>query len=285
MNSFGSVAQRAHVGIIPAVIAVIVWSTLALSVTFCQNVSPMFLTGAALFVGGLIGLPWFRLWVMPKQLLVLGTLSMLAYHVIYFYALQLADPIGVSLLHYLWPVLIVMLGPLFITDGRLTFRSIAAGFIGFTGAAISCNPDMEMERGNWLGYVLAFMSALLWAFYSLLAKSYPNVRSASVGLYCIVSGAICLAVYRAGAEWPSLNSSQMWAILYMGIGPMGGAFYLWDYAMKKACHEQVAVLSYATPVLSTAFLAFYLNVGMQWYIWLGAGLVVASMIISRLKKS
>ncbi|MNP80429.1 aromatic amino acid exporter [compost metagenome] len=51
--------------------------------------------------------------------------------------------------------------------------------------------------------------------------------------------------------------------------------------MKKANHEQVAVLSYATPVLSTAFLALYLHVGMQGHIWVGAGLVVCSMILSK----
>lgn len=281
MTSFSSTAAKSQLGIIPAVVAVIIWSTLALSVTFCQNVSPMFITGAALFIGGLIGLPWFKLWAMPKRLFVLGTCSMLAYHVIYFYALQLADPIGVSLLHYLWPVMIVLLGPLFVSNGRLTARSMIAGFIGFAGAVISCNPEAGVGQGSWWGYVLAFVSAVLWAFYSLLAKRYPGVRSASVGLYCIVSGAVCLALYRAGAQWPTLSSAQMLAILYMGVGPMGGAFYLWDYAMKKANHEQVAVLSYATPVLSTAFLAVYLNVGMQWYIWVGAGLVVLSMIMAQ----
>lgn len=284
MNSLNSTFQKSQLGIIPAVAAVIIWSTLAVSVTFCQNVSPIFLTGTALLIGGLIGLPWFRLWAMPIRLFVLGTFSMLAYHVIYFYALQLADPIGVSLLHYLWPVMIVVLGPLFVPNGRLTARSVFAGFIGFAGAVISCNPESGFGQGSWLGYFLAFISALLWAFYSLLAKRYPGVRSASVGLYCIVSGAACLAMFRASAPWPDLTSSEMWAILYLGIGPMGGAFYVWDYAMKKANHEQVAVLSYATPVLSTAFLAIYLNAGMQWYIWVGAGLVVVSMIMSRTRK-
>lgn len=281
MSSYDSTVSRSQFGIIPAVVSVIIWSTLAVSVTYCQNVSPMFITGAALFIGGLIGLPWFRLWAMPRRLFVLGTFCMLAYHVIYFYALQLADPIGVSLLHYLWPVLIVVMAPLFVSSGRLTTRSILAGLVGFVGAVISCNPDHSLGEGNWLGYGLAFVSAILWAAYSLLAKQYTGVRSASVGLFCLVSGAACLLVYRAGAQWPSLTPSETWAIVYMGLGPMGGAFYLWDYAMKKANHEQVAVLSYATPVLSTAFLAIDLQVGMQWYIWVGAGLVVCSMIMSR----
>lgn len=280
MNPHDSALPKIQFGMVPAIAAVIIWSTLAVSVTYCQNVSPLFLTGAALFIGGLIGLPWLKFWIMPWRLFVLGTFCMLAYHVIYFYALQLADPIGVSLLHYLWPVLIVLLAPFFVANGRLSCKSIVAGAIGFAGAIISCNPDYSMGAGNWVGYALAFLSAILWAVYSLLAKQYPGVRSASVGLFCIVSGAACLVLYRVGAQWPTLTSSETFAILYMGIGPMGGAFYLWDYAMKKANHEQVAVLSYATPVLSTAFLAMYLSVGMQWYIWVGASLIVVSMVVS-----
>lgn len=285
MSSLDTGATKIGFGMLPAVAAVIIWSTLAVSVTFCSNVSPMFITGAALFIGGVIGLPWLKLWKMPRELFFIGTFCMLMYHVIYFYALQLADPIGVSLIHYLWPVFIVLLGPLFVRGGKLTVKSILAGIVGFIGAMISCNPDHSISIGDstniWLGYTLAFISAIFWAVYSLLAKKYPHVPSASVGLYCLVSGAICLALYRTGAQWPTLTTNEVWAILYMGIGPMGGAFYLWDYAMKKANHEQVAVLSYATPVLSTAFLALYLNVGMQWYIWLGAALVVVSMVMSK----
>nr|ACD40035.1 drug/metabolite transporter (DMT) permease [Pseudomonas sp. AC2] len=285
MSALETSTVKSNSAMIPAVLAVIIWSTLAVSVTFCSDVSPMFITGAALFIGGVIGLPWIKLWRMPRRLFVWGTLCMLAYHLIYFYALQLADPIGVSLLHYLWPVLIVVLAPLFVSTGKLTAKSILAGAIGFAGAIISCNPDHAVGAGSWLGYLLAFVSAILWAVYSLLAKQYPNVKSVSVGLFCIVSGAVCLALYRASADWPSLTTSEFWAILYMGIGPMGGAFYVWDHAMKKACHEQVAVLSYATPVLSTAFLALYLQVGMQWYIWVGAALVVCSMIMSKKAQS
>jgi drug/metabolite transporter (DMT)-like permease len=241
----------------------------------------MFITGAALTIGGLIGLPWFRSWAMPKRLFFVGTVCMLGYHVIYFYALQLADPVGVSLIHYLWPVMIVLLGPLFIQGGSISKRCLIAGGIGFIGALISCDPQQLMQLDGWFGYFLAFVSALVWAAYSLLAKKYPDVQSASVGLFCIISGVICLALFRATNPWPTLSTEESLAILYMGIGPMGAAFYLWDYAMKKANHEQVAVLSYATPVLSTAFLALYLGLGMKPSIWIGALLVTASMAIAR----
>ncbi len=35
---------------------------------------------------------------------------------------------------------------------------------------------------------------------------------------------------------------------------MGGAFYLWDIAMKRGDPRVIGVLAYATPLLSTALL-------------------------------
>ncbi len=281
MSNAAASTFRIPTNMLCAIGAVIIWSTLAVSVTFCANVSPMLITGAALLIGGIIGLPWIRSWAMPKTLFVVGTFCMLTYHVIYFYALQLAEPIGVSLIHYLWPVLIVIMAPLVVRGRKLSKRTLIAAAIGFIGAIISCNPHQVPSSSDLWGYGLALLSAFLWACYSLLAKRYPDVRSASVGLFCIVSGVACLVLFRASNPWPSLTAGEAGAILYMGLGPMGGAFYLWDYAMKKANHEHVAILSYSIPVLSTAFLALYLSFGMQWYIWVGAGLVAASMALSR----
>lgn len=281
MSHSTAATLRIPINMLCAIGAVIIWSTLAVVVTFCANVNPLFITGAALLIGGIIGLPWVRAWAMPVSLFVIGTFCMLTYHVIYFYALQLAEPVGVSLIHYLWPVLIVILAPIVVPHGRPSTRSLVAGGIGFIGAIISCNPHQLPSGSDWIGYGLALVSAFLWVGYSLVAKKYPNVQSASVGLFCIVSGVVCLALYKSVNPWPALRLSEMAAILYMGLGPMGGAFYLWDYAMKKANHEHVAILSYATPVLSTAFLALYLGLGMQWYIWVGAALVTVSMVMSQ----
>jgi drug/metabolite transporter (DMT)-like permease len=42
--------------------------------------------------------------------------------------------------------------------------------------------------------------------------------------------------------------------LALGIGPTGGAFYLWDHAVKRGDIRALGALSYATPILSTGLL-------------------------------
>ncbi len=40
----------------------------------------------------------------------------------------------------------------------------------------------------------------------------------------------------------------------LGVGPVGAAFYAWDVGMKRGDIRVIGAASYATPLLSTAFL-------------------------------
>jgi drug/metabolite transporter (DMT)-like permease len=53
--------------------------------------------------------------------------------------------------------------------------------------------------------------------------------------------------------WPD-SSAQWLAITALGVGPVGAAFYAWDIGMKRGDIRVLGAASYATPLLSTAFL-------------------------------
>ena len=44
------------------------------------------------------------------------------------------------------------------------------------------------------------------------------------------------------------------AIIALGVGPVGAAFYAWDIGMKRGDIRVLGAASYATPLLSTTFL-------------------------------
>jgi drug/metabolite transporter (DMT)-like permease len=53
--------------------------------------------------------------------------------------------------------------------------------------------------------------------------------------------------------WPA--SLQTWlAVLALGLGPVGLAFYAWDRGVKRGDIRLLGVASYATPILSTLVL-------------------------------
>jgi drug/metabolite transporter (DMT)-like permease len=47
---------------------------------------------------------------------------------------------------------------------------------------------------------------------------------------------------------------QWLAIIALGVGPVGAAFFAWDIGMKCGDIRVLGAASYATPLLSTAFL-------------------------------
>jgi drug/metabolite transporter (DMT)-like permease len=53
--------------------------------------------------------------------------------------------------------------------------------------------------------------------------------------------------------WPE-TTGQWLAVLGLGAGPVGAAFYAWDVGMKRGDIRVIGAASYATPLLSTAFL-------------------------------
>ena len=53
--------------------------------------------------------------------------------------------------------------------------------------------------------------------------------------------------------WPA-STGEWVAVVLLGIGPVGLAFYTWDIGMKRGDVRLLGVASYAAPVLSTLLL-------------------------------
>ena len=53
--------------------------------------------------------------------------------------------------------------------------------------------------------------------------------------------------------WPATTAEWL-AVLALGLGPVGLAFYVWDIGMKRGDIRLLGVASYAAPVLSTLIL-------------------------------
>jgi drug/metabolite transporter (DMT)-like permease len=280
--------------VLGVVVTVLMLSTLATSVDLLHGAPTLFVNGVALTIGGVIGLPWARHWKLPLTLLLVGSSLMFGYHVIYFYALQLGDPIGVSLVHYLWPIIIVCMSARMSPAGKKPRLLLASALLGFGGAAAACWPvqqpllssDAHASTSSHVfrevaAYSLALLSAFAWAAYSVLGKRYNSISSLSVGAFSLAAGVACLALQFATGDWPTLPTQDWLVLSYMGLGPMGAAFYLWDFAMKKGSTGITTALSYATPVLSTIFLAIYAAQPLPATLWLGVAMVTASVVMAQ----
>jgi drug/metabolite transporter (DMT)-like permease len=209
-------------------------------------------------MGSLVALPWsrfqWRLAVVPLQTLALGIYGLFGYHFLLFLAFRTAPAVQANLINYLWPLLIVVMAPVFNKTIHLKLRQVLAAGAGFAGAALVMTGGNAISADFHVGYLAALASAFIWATYSLMTQRVEAFHTAAVGSFGLVSGLLALACHFAleSPVTPTLNDIGL--LTWMGLGPLGLAFYLWDAALKNGNAQQIGLLSFITPLGSTLLL-------------------------------
>jgi drug/metabolite transporter (DMT)-like permease len=271
-----------------ALAAIALWGTLAPIGVLLSNVPPFLLTGLALLTGSLVALPLVRgRWAdlrVPGRTLAVGVYGLFGFHFLLFMALRMAPPVQTNLVNYLWPLGMVVLAPLFLPRVRLHTRHVLAALLGFAGAALA----MAGERGllaldiafHW-GYVLALGSAFIWASYSLLTRRLPAFPTAAIGSFSAASGLLALLCHALFEPATTLTLRDGVLISLLGLGPLGGAFYLWDAALKRGDPRQIGLLAFITPVLSTILLLWTTGQPLTPQVGWAAALVVGAAVLGK----
>jgi drug/metabolite transporter (DMT)-like permease len=231
--------------------AIALWSLLAVLAVGLRALPPFLLQGLALTGAGMLALPTWRAWKVPASTLLLGVYGLFGFHLLLFLALRRAPALEANLVNYLWPLLIVLLAPPF-GAGRLRTHHFLAAAMGLAGALLVITGGAwTLQFAYWDGYLLALGSAFIWATYSLLTRRVAPFPTAAVGLFCLVSGVLALAL-SAAMEAAVMPTPMQWALIaLLAAGPMGAAFFLWDAALKRGDARAIGTLAYLTPLGST----------------------------------
>jgi len=283
-----------HQPTLQGLVAILLWAALASLTAIAGPIPPFQLAAMAFALGTISGLgyaavtkqPLRALLSLPARALAIGVAGLLGYHVCYFYALQQAPPLQANLINYLWPLLIVLFSgllPAHVGGRELRWWHVAGALLGFAGAAlVLARGRNELAfSGAAGGYAAAAAAAVIWAAYSVASRLLHAVPSTAVIAACAATSlaAALIHVFAESTTWPDGSSSWL-AVLAMGAGPVGLAFYLWDAGMKRGDLRLLGVLSYATPLLSTGLLTV-LGLGEPTpMIWIAALLVTAGALLA-----
>ncbi|KZT15825.1 permease [Acidovorax sp. GW101-3H11] len=238
--------------------AIALWASLASLGVSLTHVPPFLLTGIALIIGSVPAWPFVlrdpSQWRIPLRTLALGVYGLFAYHFLLFIALRHAPPVEANLVNYLWPLFIVVLSPVVLPGVALRLPHLLAALLGFGGAAIAIAGGRELSGTLAWGYLPALAAAFIWATYSLLTKRVAAFPTTAIGLFGLVSGVLSLLCHVALEPAVSLQPRD-WALLaVLGLGPLGASFFMWDKALKLGDARHIGILSYITPLASTALL-------------------------------
>lgn len=248
-------------------VAILLWSTLALLTASTGATPPFLLMSLTFAIAGVAGLvvAAFR----PGGLAALrqrwtawahGVGGLFGFHFFYFTALKLAPPAEAGLIAYLWPLLIVLFSAALPSE-KLAARHLAGAALGLAGTAALIAGragGLSFALGAALGYASAAACAVVWAAYSVSSRAFAKVPTEALAGFCLATAtlaALChLALERT--VWPA-GPGQWLAVLGLGLGPVGLAFFAWDVGMKRGDVRLLGVAAYAAPLVSTLLLVAF----------------------------
>lgn len=260
-QSHPSVATGTRIGFI----AIVIFGTLALLTTLTEGAIPPFQMIAMCFSIAfiLIALRWiknkdngFRYLRQPLFSWIIGVGGLFGFHFFYFKGMSLAPAVEVSLITYLWPLLIVLFSS-FLPTEKLRIYHLVGALLALLGCLILINGNGELGFAwHYLpGYLYGLAAAISWGLYSTLSRLVRNVPTDAVAWFCAATAILAL-IYHLLFEmtvWPA-DSMQWLGVIGLGLGPVGAAFFFWDFGVKYGNIQLIGTLAYITPLISTLLL-------------------------------
>jgi len=289
MSSASSSASTIRATAVGA-LAILIWSSLAPLAALSGTVPPFQLVACSFALAAALGLGWgvargrrpadaFR---QPPVVWAVGIAGLFGYHFLYFLALQSAPPVEASLINYLWPLLIVVLSAT-LPGERLAPGHVLGALAGLGGTVllVTKGQGLAIDGRYVTGYVAALGAAFTWAIYSVLRRRIRGGTEDAVTGFCFVTAILAALCHLAWEQtvWPA-DPVGWAALLFMGLGPVGSAFFLWDHGVRNGDIRTLGTLSYAAPVLSTLLLiAGGLAVG-HWSVWVACAVITGGSLLS-----
>lgn len=269
--------------------AVLLWALLALFTTWVDGIPPFQLLGMTFGIAFLVSCIY---WVIrgrsalenlrqAPKVWILGVGGLFGYHLFYFIALGNAPAVEASLIAYLWPLLIVVFSAL-LPGEQLRWFHLVGALMGLGGAVllVTRGGSVAFDANYSLGYIAAVLCALIWSGYSVTNRVFGEVPTDVVGGFCglvAVLGTFCHLVFERTVV-PDVT--QMLACIGLGLGPVGAAFFVWDYGTKHGNIQVLGAFAYMAPLLSTLILIAFGRAEATWFVAVACLLIVLGAVVA-----
>ncbi len=258
--------QRRYRATLIGGVAILLWSTLAILTTMTEGIPPFQLLALTFLVAFCVstllllyrGETIFRRGKPNLPVWIVSVGGLFGYHFFYFVALRNAPAVEANLINYLWPLLIVLFSSL-LPGERLRWFHTTGALMGLFGAflLVAMKGSISFQSAALGGYLAAVAAALIWSSYSVINRRFDHIPTAAVSGFCGMTSLLAFVCHFFMESWVTPDGIQILFVIGMGLGPLGLAFFVWDYGTKHGDLQLIGVLSYSAPLLSTLLLILF----------------------------
>lgn len=230
-----------------------------------------------------------ELFRLPAKVFVSGFFGIAVYTVMLVLAVGMAEEADlgqVVLINYLWPIWMVLFSIILLDEKVRIWPAAVGAAAGFLGVVMVRGMDtFSRSPASLLPHAMALVGGMMWSLYSVLLKKWhvPEENNGST-LQFIFCGMLAAIVGIFNGQWkmmgPVTGTTILW-ILFLGIGPIGIAYYCWEIGVRRGSTHLIAVLAYFIPIMSAILIGVLFKRAFSWGLLPGAAMITAGALLSR----
>jgi drug/metabolite transporter (DMT)-like permease len=281
--------------IVYAAIAVLSWSTVAsafkIALRYLSSFELLLVASCTAFFIFLFTLLARKKWKEVKNLsasqwrwfALLGLLNPVTYYLVLFRAYDLLPAQVAQPVNYSWPILLLILLSLFagqsIPKIKYVGMLLSLGGVVLISAGTGLSDKLEFSV---TGFLLAFLSAFLWAGYWMVSNKRKEVDAIIALTVTFFFGSAYLLIASLWMEPVVLPIQALLSGMYVGAFEIGIPFVCFGMAIQLTSNATlVNQMCYLSPFLSLFLIHLVLGEQIVWTTYAGLLLIVVGIIFNQ----
>jgi drug/metabolite transporter (DMT)-like permease len=218
----------------------------------------------------------------------LGLLGHTIYQVFFINGAALTSPANASLIMATSPLWVVILGRALgieKTSGAV-WLGVAVSFAGILIFIMAGGGGLALDTSSLRGDLLVLAAAMCWAGYTTFSKPlltrYSPLKLTAVTMFLGTVPLVLISVpYLGQQDWSAVTYPAWISLLYSAVFSVAVGYVVWYTSVRRIGNARTAVFSNLTPIFAALFAWLLLGYRLYPLQLLGAGVVLAGLMLTR----
>jgi drug/metabolite transporter (DMT)-like permease len=220
-------------------------------------------------------------------MVVLGVMGVGVFNTFVYIGLQTTMATNALLLNSSIPVVIVLIGWLFLGErvGAVQAVGIAISLMGVVSIITRGDPGGLLQLRLSAGDLWILTAMVDWAVYTVLLRRRPgDIRPLAFLATTMAIGLAAIAPFYVAELWSGerirVTPASFGALAYIGLFPSLVAYLFWNRAVAEVGASRSGIFIHLMPVIGTLLAIVFLGESFRLYHAAGIGLILAGIVLA-----